>query len=297
LVANHSFSQGFEGYLNVPVYFGSLGFPAPPGLALVPDAGAGFITFLPHGKVTGRVTLAIGLLALAQDLTFDYTSQYSLSWDTTRDPAVCSGAVTLNAPGEAPFHFQLLVYQDGQRIEMIHTDAGLIVGVTGFPVLTSGCSNRVLNGKYFENMKGWGLAPPSGPLSFPPEQLLAGYFPFAASGAWEFQPNVPPSATEFPGRPAGSGSIVAWDLASLNGIIASRSMTGWYKVNHDCTGMLVVRDTAGGYPDFHLEIVVVENGKAVDLVNVDTVPGPFPGMSLPAYVLGTTLSRIGEGND
>jgi hypothetical protein len=263
----------------------------PPEIGLVPTAGAGFLTFLPHGKVRGRVTLAIGLLGLAPDLVFDSSSEYSLSWDTSKTPAVCSGAMILKASGEAPFHFQLLVTQDGQRIEMIHTDAGLVVGVTGFPVHTSGCSNQSLNAKYSENMKGWGLAPPSGPLSFPPEQLLAGYFLFAASGAWEFHPDVPPAKTDFPDSPPGSGSVVAWDTGSLNGIVLPRTMTGWYKVNPDCSGTTVLRDSLGN-PDFHLELFAGENGRSVDLVNLDTVTVPGAPTPLPAYVLSITLTRV-----
>jgi len=63
------------------------------------------------------------------------------------------------------------------------------VGVTGYPVRTSGCSNQTIGGKYSSNAEGWGLAAP--PFSFPPHQVLAGYFPFAFSGAMEFRPNVP----------------------------------------------------------------------------------------------------------
>lgn len=59
LVVYHSYSQALDGgLLNLPVLFGG----APPGVGLVPSAGAGFLTFFPNGRVTGRVTLAIGLV-------------------------------------------------------------------------------------------------------------------------------------------------------------------------------------------------------------------------------------------
>lgn len=263
LVMNHSFSQGFEGFLNA-------------GFGLVPTAGAGFVTFLPQGKVKGQVTLAIGQLGLLQDLVFGSTSQYSLSWDTTKTPALCSGAMTLNAPGEAPFNFQLLVTQDGQQIEMIHTDAGLIVGVTGFPVDTRGCSNYTLNGKYSYNSKGWALAPPG----VPPNQLLAGYLPLAMSGAIEFHPRVSPSST--------SGSVVWWDTASVNGIIVPRTGKGSYKVNPDCTGTVVLTtdDPTPGQV-FNLELFVGKHGEALDLVNID------PGWP-PPVVLSSRLTRADQ---
>jgi len=292
LVVNRSFSQTFGGFLNVPMYFASIGVPAPPAIGLVPNAGAGFITFLPEGKVSGQVTLAIGLLGLLPDLTFEPTSQYSLSWDTNKTPPACSGTITLNAPGEAPFHFRLLVSRNGQQIEMIHTDTGLIVGVTGYPVRTSGCSNQTIGGKYSSNAEGWGLAAP--PFSFPPDQVLAGYFPFAFSGAMEFRPNVPPAG--LPDAPAGSGSVVGWDTPSVNGIILPRTETGWYKVDPDCTGKLVLGDSLGN--DFHLEMFIGKSGKALHLVNIDTATLPGLPAPVPAFILGTTLDRMdGNGGD
>ena len=270
LVINHSFSQQFEGFLNVPAYFSGGG---PPNLGLVPTAGAGFITFHHGGKVSGQVTLAIGLLGLVPDIVFDTTSEYSLSWDTTKMPAVCSGAVTLNAPGES-FHFQLLVSPDGQGIQMIHTDAGLIVGVTGFPLETTKCSNNSLDGKYSYNLQGWALAPPG---SFPPEQLLAGYLPFAFSGAMEFQPRA--------------SAIVWWDTASINGVIVPRTGTGSYKVNPNCTGTMVLKDNSSGQ-EFHLELFVGKNGGALYLVNIDTATIPGLPAPVPLFVLGMGMNRV-----
>jgi hypothetical protein len=218
---------------------------------------------------------------------FGNTSEYSLSWDTTKTPAICSGAMTLNAPGEAPFHFQLLVTQDGQQIEMIHTDTGLIVGVTGFPVDTPGCSNNTLNGKYSYNTKGWALALPSDPFSFPPDQLLAGYYPLAMSGAIEFHPRVPPSSTP------GSGSVAWWDTVSVNGTIMPRTGTGSYKVNPDCTGTMVLTDPTHGQV-FHLELFVSKHGGALYLVNIDTVV-PVPGFPpVPMVVLSSPLNRVDQ---
>jgi len=264
LVINHSFSQGFEGFLNE-------------GGGPVPTAGAGFVTFLPHGKVTGQVTLAIGQLALLQDLVFDNTSEYSLSWDTTKTPAICSGTMTLIAKNVPPFNFQLLVTQDGQQIEMIHTDPGLIVGVTGFPVDTRGCSNNTLNGKYSYNSKGWALAP-----TFPANQLLAGYLPLAMSGAIEFHPRVPPSSTP------GGGSVAWWDTVSINGVIVPRTGTGSYKVNPDCTGtMVLMTDDPPPGQEFHLELFVGKHGGALDLVNIDT---GWP----PPIVLSSRLNRVDQ---
>jgi len=269
LVVNRSFSQAFGGFLNVPAYFNSLGVTPPPGIGLVPNGGAGFVTFLPHNKLGGQVTLAIGQVGLIQDLVVDgTTSEYSLSWDTSNQPAVCSGTMILNTSGEAPFHFQVVVKPDGQQIHMVHTDTGLIVGVIGFPMENSKCSNRTLNGTYSYTINGWGMA--GGPLSFPPETLLAGYFPFVMSGTMRF----------------GNGSIAFSDSGSLDGIIYSRTGTGSYSVK-DCTAAAALTDSLGNH--FNVELFVGKDANTLYMVNVDTVPAT----PLPLWILGGTLTRMG----
>ena len=289
VVVNRSYSQTFQGFLNVPAYFAALGVPAPPGVGIVPNAGSGVLTFLPQGKMTGRITLAIGLLGLLPDLELDSSSTYSLSLDTSKDPGVCAGDVTVSAPGipgGGPLHFQLLVGAGGQQVEMIHTDTGLILALTGVPIQTSGCSNMSIRGKYTYSIKGWGLAPPSGPMSFPPEQLLAGYFPFAFSGAMEFSPR----ASELVGAPEGAASVAGWDTVTLNGQIMPRVYDGWYKVKHDCTGTLVLHDQASN-TDFHLELLVGKGGQMLHLVNVDTLPET----TTPTFVMSAILTRVNTG--
>lgn len=270
LVTNRSFSQRFEGFLNLK--------------SLVPTAGAGFLTFLPAGRVRGQITLAIGLLELVPDITFDKTSEYSLSWDTTKTPAVCSGTMTLNAPGEPSFHFQLLVSHGGRQIELIHTDKGLTVSMTALPMDLSGCSAETIRGQYSCRMKGWRLAAQSGAARFPPEQLLAGYFPLACTGAVEFRPDVAPAA-------ASSGGVAGWDTCSLNGVILPRTVTGSFQVNPDCRGTMLL---SGAGEDLHLQLFVDKSRRAlyavaIDKTNLPGAPGP-----VPAYVLGMILDRAGE---
>lgn len=268
LVVNRSFSQAFGGFLNVPLYFNSLGVTPPPGIGLVPTGGAGFVTFLPHNKLAGQVTLAIGQLGLIQDLVVDSTtSEYSLSWDTSNQPAVCSGTMILNTSGEAPFNFQVVVNPDGPQIHMVHTDAALIVGVIGFPIETSRCSNRTLNGTYSYTINGWELA--GGQLPLPPETLLAGYFTFVMSGTMRF----------------GNGSIAFSDSGSLDGIIYSRTGTGSYS-EKDCTAAATLTDSLGNH--FNVELFVGQDAKALYMVDVDEVPGT----PLPMWIFGGTLTRM-----
>ncbi len=281
LVMNQSYSQAFSGgFLNVPKYYEANNLGAPPaGVGIVPTAGAGFMTFLPNGKVSGRLTLAVGLVGLLQDLPFDPDkSNYSLSWDTTRTPAICSGTLKVVTPAEVS-NFQLLVSPDGQRIEMIHTDPGLAVTVTGFQMRTSGCGNDTVKGKYLYDVRGWALA--GGPFNFPSNQLLAGYFPFAFSGAMEFHP------VGFP-RSADPGSVGFWDTVSLNGIIYPRTGTGSYTIKPDCTGTMTLTDSTG--QGFHLELFVEKKTGTLYAVNVDTVPGT----TIPMFLVGTSMSRVEE---
>jgi hypothetical protein len=289
LVMNQSYSQAFSGgFLNVPKYFEANHLGAPPdGVGIVPTAGAGMITFLPQGQLSGRITLAIGLLGLIQDLPFDPAkSSYSLSLDTTSwnlaswGPAktvpVCSGTLKAVAPTDV-FNFQLLVSPDGQRIEMIHTDIGLAVSLTANRMVTSGCRNNTVNGKYLYNVRGWALA--GGPVTFPPIQLLAGYFPFDFSGAMELHPSP------FP-RPADPGSVGFSDSVSANGTIYPRTGTGSYAIKPDCTGTMTLTDSTGLVS--HLELFVDKETGTLYAVNVDTVPGT----SMPAFLLGMSMSRL-----
>jgi len=105
----------------------------------------------------------------------------------------------------------------------------------------------------------------------------------------EFLPFVPPSPAVFPESPIGSGSVVFQDTVSENGIIHTRSGTGWYKVNPDCSATKAWRESNGTQnSDFHLEMFIGKDGKAVYVANIDTAPDG----STPLFVLGTTLNRM-----
>ncbi len=160
------------------------------------------MTFLPNGKMTNLETISMGLVGLNKDLLFEGT--YSLVWDTGKKPAVCTGTAeeTTTLFG-APLtdHFQLIVSQDGQRVEMIHKDTGLMASATMLPMNTWGCHNSTIAGKYTDNAAGWALMPQG---AFPADQTLAGYVPFVFSGPFRFYPGVAPSKSAFPDSVAGS---------------------------------------------------------------------------------------------
>lgn len=282
LVVNHTYAGNFAGYLNLPVY---RGIPDDGTLGVVPNAGAGKITFLPHGKVTNTETIVIGLLGLDQDRLI--TGNYTLAWDTARTPAVCVGEIHMS-DGSTNYDFQLIVSNDGNLVQMIHTNPGLIVETTMFPMSPAGCRNSSMAGTYTYNSTGWALAPATPPT--PADQMLSAYIPGAMSGAMRFYPNTPPTA--FHDAPAGAGSVRAWDGLSVNGNILTstrpRNMVGWYKISHDCTLTLVLVDDIG-YPPFHIEGFIGRGGSTVYAANIDTTT--LPSGQVPMFLMPITVTR------
>jgi hypothetical protein len=257
LIVGRTFAQLFEGYFN----FG-------PDAGGVPNAGGGVLTFERHGKVTGTLTLTVGSLFQAQDVPIQPDSTYSVRWDTSRKPVVCTGTATIIDPATGAAHFQLVVNNDGKRVEMIHTDFGLTVGVTLTPMSPGRCSNDTLHSTYLYNANGWMLPPPP----FPPQsavQLFNGFMSFAFSGAIRFDPDRP-APSDPPGAPAGSAYLEGWDTVSLNGFVVPRTYVGWYKVNRDCTSTQAFVDSMGN-PPTHTEVFIGEHGTSIEVVNVDPV--------------------------
>jgi hypothetical protein len=284
LVVNHTYAGNFTGYLNLPVYMNN---PDDGTVGVVPNAGAGKITFLPGGRITNTETLMIGMLGGHKDTVI--TGKYTLAWDRKANPAVCVGAIHAS-DGSTSYDFQLIVPANADRIEMIHTNTGLIVGTSMFPMSFPACHNSSMTGTYTYNSTGWAIASPT----TPPDQLLAAYIPGAMSGAMHFYPSVPPDSTTFSDAPAGAGSVQAWDGLSVNGAILTRTMTGWYKISRDCTLTLVLLDNIG-YPPFHIEGFVGRGSDTVYAVNTDTVDPD--GSGPPVFLMPITLSHSKYVND
>jgi hypothetical protein len=283
LVMNRTYAGNFSGYMNVPLF---MNFPDNGTVGVVPNAGAGTVTFLPGGRVSNTETIAIGLLGLHKDTLI--TGTYNLAWDVSKKPAVCVGAIH-ESDGALAYDFQLLVTANGDRIEMIHTNAGLVVGTSMFPLNAGTCRNASMKGTYTYNTTGWALASPGTPA----DQMLSAYIPGAMSGAMHFDANTPPDPIKFPDAVAGAGSLSGWDTLSVNGTILTRSMTGWYKVNPDCSVAMVAVDTLG-YPPFHIEGFIARGSSTVYAANIDTMDlesGP-----VPMFLMPITLTRTESGH-
>lgn len=274
LVEGRTFAQIFDGYFNLG-----------PDAGVVPNAGGGTITFERHGKLTGTLTLTVGSIFQAQDLPVQPGSTYSLKWDTSKKPLLCSGTLTTYSMiGTSTF--QVVVSNDGKNIEMIHTDLGLTVGVTLTRMPSRTCSNYTLRSTYSYNAKGWMVPPPTLPPSSA-IQTLNGFMPFGFSGAMRFDP-FRPAPSDPPGAPAGSAYMEGWDTVSLNGFIVPRTYVGWYKVNADCTSTQAILDSIGN-PALHIEVFVANGGTSIDVVNVDPVEA--------GIVLAFTATSVADHKD
>ena len=260
LIAGRTFAQLFDGYFNSGLLEN--------GGGVLPNAGGGVLTFHPHGRLTGKLTLTVGQLFEAQDVPLLSDSNYSLEWDTTKHPILCTGTATTDDIMSGPHKFQLVVSSDGTRVEMFHTDFGLALGVSLNLMPPGRCNNRSLQSTYSYNAKGWMVPPP--PPDFPAQsatQLLNDFMPFAFSGAIKFDPNRP-APSEPPDAPPGSAYLEGWDTVSLNGVIVPRTYTGWYLVNADCTSTQAFVDGQGH--STHVEAFVTKEG-TLQIVNVDPV--------------------------
>lgn len=312
LVAGHSYANVFGGYMNAKKYR-DLNLPVE--LGVVPNAGAGVVTFLPGGVVTNSEILVIGRVGA---MSVGMTGTYSLRFDTGKTPLLCAGPVTLTMNGTGVNgipaindYFQVTVTPTGDRVEMIHTNPGLIVQTITRPAETHGCRNDTIRGIYTYSTAGWGLAflDPSIDPNNPADaaQQFGGYIAAAMTGAMKFFPGLPPSAG-FDNVPEGANAVTGWDIVNANGGLPSlgdpstyvpmyRKMWGWYKINgQDCTGTMVVRDDTGVDPDFQINFYVGEDGKALYAVNMNTLSLPGAPAPVPLFVMPIPMERVNLQN-
>jgi hypothetical protein len=298
-----SYANLFEGFMNSQKFAGfTLGDDHQWGL--LPNAGAGVTTFLAHGVVKNTESIMVGQFAVFPKV--DVVGTYKLQWDSSRIPVLCTGTAHLTGVAYGmPMvdDFQITVTPDGNHVDMIHTNAGLIVQTRTRPAETQGCRNRTVSGKYTYSTTGWG-ARQFEPGAAPP-QMLAGYVSAAMTGAMQFFPAV--TAPEgFEDVPPGASLVTAWDTLSIDGGIPLtgstfvpiyRKQQGWYKVDPaTCTGTIVLRDDTGVDPDFQIRFYIGKGGDAVYALNVNNLEDLIPGASIPAFVMPIPLERVNEAN-
>lgn len=255
---------------------------------LLPNAGAGVMTFSPGGRVTNIESIVIGQYGVIPRV--EVIGTYSLQWDTSKFPILCSGKAHLTGSGMVD-DFQLTVTPDGDRVEMIHTNHGLIVQTRTLPAESQGCRNKTISGKYTYSTAGWGRG--QFETGAKPEQMLAGYITAAMTGAMQFFPGIA-APDGFADVPAGASAVIAWDTLSIDGDPVYRKQWGWYKVDpKDCTGTIVLRDDTGMDPDFQINFYIGKDGKAIYAVNVNGMPDLSQvGLPIPAFVMPIPLERV-----
>jgi hypothetical protein len=299
LVAGHSFANTFEGFMNTQKFAGfTLGDQ--PIWGLLPNAGAGVTTFYPGGIVKNSESLVVGQFGVFPGV--DVTGTYSLKWDTTRFPILCTGTahMTGNA-GVVPMvdDFQISVTPDGKRLQMIHTNPGLIVQTTTRPAESRRCRNSTVAGEYTYSTTGWALGqlePSAGPA-----QELAGYITAAMTGGMQFYPGLA-APDGFENVPDGASAVLAWDTLGIDGgvpagntfVPVQRKEWGWYYVDpKTCAGTMVLRDDTGMDPDFQINFYMGKDGNAIYAVNVNNLADLAPGAPrVPVFVMPIPLLRV-----
>jgi hypothetical protein len=270
LVAGNTYSLGFEGLTDLGVLF--------KGQPLVPNAGAGFVTFHPRGKATGSASVSVGMIGVFTDMAID-NADYSLTWNAMNNPLVCTGSLLIHqlnyegVLGKVDLHFQLVVGKDGREISFMHTDLPLMVNFRALPMETY-CMNATISRTYSSDTKGWMFA------GTPSIENLNGFAPFVFSGAFKFDAYTH-------GSESGSGTVQAWDTVVSGGTSWPRTMTGWYKINHNCTGWMQIADQQFSY---RIEMFVLDGGNRVQILNQDAVPGT----TVPMFLMEETLSSMGR---
>lgn len=286
-LANHVYVNSFGGLINYPQYFMGLGYPVPSGSGLEPNAGAGQLTFTSSTNFVYKESLAIANLGLYQDSTIQGT--YSLSLSPT---GACTGTMTgtANLRGLVlPFNYQFVVSNDTYRLSIMNTTTGLLIdftseGLTPGPAVT--CSNSSLNSTgypYSYAARGWSLAPPNSPSG----QMLGGYIALAITGSLNFTST--PAAATFPSSPAGADLVTAADTVTINGTKdGQRTVTGWYIVNANCTGTMLLQSQ--GYPTMTFELFPSYENLTVRAVDVDPQV-TVSGNNTPPVILSVKFTR------
>ena len=251
LVVGRSYAYQFSGFVN----FG-------PGTIQYPNAGAGSLVFLPDGKLTGTFYMTVGPLKPMSGIRDVAKSTYSLAWTNAEGrPPVCWGSITADTS-----HFQVLVTDDGARLEVMHNDAGLTLGFTAYAMPATPCSNETLNGVYTYIIRGWLTPPPN----FPPvgsRQMVSGLVPVASGGSVHYRPYASPPVGM--SAPPDSAMVTGADFVSLDGLLMPRTLIGWYKVEADCSMTTYFRDDIGN-PLLTTRGFIFNSGGGVQTVNTDT---------------------------
>ena len=291
LVMGKSYANSFSGFINVPVYLAALHVAPPAGAGLEPGAGGGTVTFSSGTAFTLTETLAPGMLGVNKNVSI--TGTYQLTYLSSKTPIVCTGTMSghgLLLNHQVPFTYQLIVSADGSRVEMLETDSGTISGITNLQMPAIGtCSNATIGNSFSvggadsNNTPGWELMP-----STTSGQMLNDYIPLGISGAIQFSPEVSPSA--FPTAPSGAAALTAWETVSVNGAMLPIPFTGWYIVNSNCTGSMLLHST-GAVADMNYQLFIAADG-SVQAVNVNNPVRLSNGASTPLFIVGAKLTPL-----
>jgi len=205
-------------------------------------AGAGRVVFDGHGGLSGREWASTN--GGPSSLTF--TGSYTVQPD-------CSGTVTIVNDNGRTDHGKIALVENGQEVNLIVTDPGVVLTVQLSRQAISECTARSLSGVFNFAATGSAFAPTGAEVG-----------DMAVMGRIQFD---------------GHGNEVGSTTGSFNGAPFSQTFTGTDQVNADCTGSATDNLSTGSTD--HVNFVLVEQGNEIKAI-----------LANPGSVFTATLDRM-----
>jgi hypothetical protein len=217
-----------------------------------PFADSGTLTSNEKGSLSGTSAFSVDGTIQAPTVTGTYSVNSN-----------CTGTATLKDSGGDVIDLNLVIVDNGQSIQLVESDSGTVVSGNMTSVQT-GCTAETINGLYGLALSGWVYDSSGNP-----------YF-FTDVGRLDF---------------SGAASTVTLnDTVSAAGTVTTRSLSGSYSLNSNCTGTATL---SGG--TLHLNFTVVAG--AIQLIETDagtTIAGSANAMG--NVVVGGAMAHIAAGD-
>lgn len=197
------------------------------GGGLSPFADSGRIEADGAGRFSGASVVSNGGVVAKRAIT----GTYAVDDD-------CLGSATFNDGFGNALAVDLVVVNDGRELQFIQTDPGTVVSGGARRQDTSTCTNALVQGAYAYAISGW----------------------VTSSGLHAFADNGKLVAN-------GQGTFSGVSNSSLDGDISQRTLTGTYRVNADCTGSAIFRDTLGNV--LGLDFSLAGAGRQIQFIETD----------------------------
>jgi uncharacterized protein (TIGR03437 family) len=160
-----------------------------------------------------------------------FTGSYSVNSD-------CTGSAIFTDTLGNSANLDLFVADGGAQVQFIQTDSGVVLSGSARQQSPGTCSNAALSGSYGYTLEGWTAG--------------SSFTPFADAGQLTAD---------------GAGHLSAADTASAGGAIITRTPSGSYQVNSDCTGSALLQDGLGDTT--HLYLTASSDSRQAGFIQTD----------------------------